>query len=124
VWLPNRALAYVWRAFQAKDPAIELAAETPGGGKRLPPADPDKGRSLTLEEGETLLVSTRPTRPAAIRRVEIWHGDEVIGRAQPGRPLAWTPRRPGCYVLHALYEGPARARGAAHPVLVTVPALG
>lgn len=90
-WLPNRRLAYIFRAFASYNKATSVATLGTGAGPV------DWGTRVTYTIGE-------PTVPWTA--IEFYEGDELLKRIMPaqGVPLAVStiPTTPGYAVYHAV----------------------
>jgi hypothetical protein len=103
-WLPDRAFAYVWRAWQTKDSPVDLTVRTADGSKRLPPFDPRKSFGMSIDPGVPLVLGVSPKREVPISNVQFYHGDSLIGGAASAPwEIKWSSKRIGCYPIWAQY---------------------
>lgn len=102
VWLPTKAFAHTWRAYQSKASPWQLTASVEGG-KGVGPIKPGKGAQLEMHAGQEVTLSVQSVvEGRSLARVRFFHEDQVIGEAD-GEPWAatWTPPGAGAYPVHA-----------------------
>ena len=118
VWLPDRATAYVWRAWQTKDSPVDLTARTAGGSKRLPPFQPRKSLGMSVATGAKLFLGVSMKREIPLERVEYFHGDVLIGAADSAPwEVEWRREKIGCRAVWAKYISRDRP-AATNPALI------
>jgi hypothetical protein len=117
-WFPNRAVAWTWRAWQAKDSPGGLRARADEAA--LPDWSAKRAMDLMADAGAEITLSVRTERP--LKRVRYFDGDVLIGEgAGEGWKLAWRNAARGCHVVHAQWDNEAGKPGAANPALIIVP---
>lgn len=123
VWLPDRATAFVWRAWQAKEPKWVLAAKATDGSAELPAFDPKKSRDLAVpaEAGVKFTLVAGQKGTASPAKVTYFAGDTELG-AGTGTDGAWTwaEPKPGCHPVYAKWETADGAVGYTPPSLILV----
>ncbi|MDX1565346.1 MAG: hypothetical protein R3236_08080 [Phycisphaeraceae bacterium] len=111
VWLPDRATACIWRAWQTKKSPVHLSAEASDGSVKLPPFSPKKGLTLMVKPGVDVKLGVRINGGVAIGPVSFYHGDTLIGKTDdPARPVVFKSQPVGIYAVwarHALDGKPA-----------------
>ncbi len=118
VWLPNRALAYVWRSLASQAPPVRLALRTAGGGLLQPMAE---GRTLVVPRGQTLTLSAIVDPSVTVAKAHLYDADRQLGSlGEPPWELAWRAGPPGPRSLYVLWETPDARKGVSTPVLVVV----
>lgn len=121
VWLPNRAVAYVWRALEARDPPVTIEAATPDGKTKLPPAGPKASRDLIVNPEIELALSAGVRAGAAVRKIQFFDGDGLVGEVTQA-PWEWTWKKPtpGSHAIMAVYELADGKVGTSNPALLLV----
>ena len=109
VWLPNRAIAFLWRAFESKDPPARIDAATADGKVKPPDA---KKRRMVVEAGATIVLEAIVSEGTDVRKVRFYAGGRVtLDNRQPlaERTLSLDLRReepevwPGVDMVRALF---------------------
>jgi hypothetical protein len=117
VWLPNEAVARVWRAFHAPSTAPELEVTTFDGERRVPSARSRAGRTLVVARDERVLltvVRAPNTRPSD---VVFFSGDTVVARGKTGSPSVFRVP-PGSHGVYAEVEEREGGTSITSPALV------
>ena len=120
-WFPNRAVAYVWRAWQTKDSPVTLEASAADGSAKLPEWSPTSPRDLMLNPGVDVHLSVSTSGGLSVKRVHFFDGDSLLGEATAA-PWQFTWRKPaqGAHAVHAVWDGANGVRGAVNPALVVI----
>lgn len=117
VWLPNRGVAWTWRAWQSKESPVTLQAQA--GDAKLPEWSPKKAMDLMTIAGTEIILSVRSDK--AIKNVRYYDGDVEIGPGSgDGWRLNWRDASNGCHAVHAQWEDEDANPGATNPALIVV----
>jgi hypothetical protein len=120
-WFPNRAVAFVWRAWQAMDSPVTLEAAASDGSAALPAWSPKTARELRVNEGADVQLSVAAREGARLASVQFLAGDTVLGEAKaPPWQITWRRPAPGVHAVHAIWSAPDGSSGAINPALVLV----
>ena len=104
VWLPDRATAYVWRAWQVKDSPVNLMIRTFDNSRKLSAFNPKKSFGLTVGSESKLVLGINLKSPQRISRVQFFHGDTQIGETSSAPwEVRWTGPKVGCFAVWAQY---------------------
>ena len=118
VWLPNRAIAFLWRAFESKDPPVRIGAATADGKIGLPEG---KKRRMVVEAGATVVLEAVVNAGTDVRKVRFYAGDQVLGEvAQAPWKTEWKNAAPGPHGVFAMWESGSGKQGVSNPALVVV----
>jgi hypothetical protein len=118
VWLPNRAIAYLWRAFESKDPPVRIEAATADGRSRLPD---DKKRQMVADVGAALVLEAVVGEGADVRKVQFYAGDQLLGEVTKAPwKVTWNGASPGPHGVFAQWESASGKHGVSNPALVVV----
>jgi len=118
VWLPNRAIACVWRAFVSKDPPVRLDVSTADGAVKLP-AGPK--RQMVVESGAAMVLEAVATEGTGVKKVQFYDGDALIGEAVRGPWQAtWKNPPSGAHGVFAVWYSADDKPAASNPGLVVV----
>ena len=119
VWLPDRAFAYVWRAFQSKNPPVQLSAATADGSKRLPAFQPAAAHELDVPAGSALKLGLDIRQATPIASVRFFLRDQVLGAAETEPwTFAWENVPAGAHVVFAEVETSDGQRIVTNPALI------
>jgi len=120
-WFPNRAVAFVWRAWEAKDPLVVLEVSTSDGSSRLPPWQPKVARDLILNYGVDVNLEVSTNSNMNFRNIQYFDGDILLGSVSsaPWR-FVWHKPKPGVYAIHAIWESTDGLKGAVNPALFII----
>ncbi|MCC5848745.1 MAG: hypothetical protein JJU29_11690 [Verrucomicrobia bacterium] len=120
VWLPDRATAYVWRAYQTRTSPVHLTATTADGQASLGEFRPRREFQLMADIGRdiTLGVSFDP-ETTTLKRVIFYQGDQRLGEVTEA-PWQWTWSAPpqGAHAVFARYETADETPGSTNPGLL------
>jgi hypothetical protein len=120
-WFPNRRVAFVWRAWQAKDSPVVLAASAADGSANLPPWSPKTARDLMVNPGVDFSVGVTIREEFSVKRIQFFEGDELLGEAGTAPwQFTWRKPAPGAPAVHAVWETSDGRKGAVNPALVVV----
>lgn len=120
VWLPDRATAYVWRAWQTKDSPIQITAQTADGLKKLPHFNLKKSFGISVPHGEDLVLGVESFEASPpIETIRYFHGDTLIGEGKPGEALHWKAPEKGTYPIWAEYQSRGK-KAVTNPALICV----
>ena len=118
VWLPNRALAFLWRAFESKDPPVRIDAASADAKVRLPEG---KKRRMVVEAGAAVVLEAVVSAGTDVRTLRFYAGDQVLGEvAQAPWRVAWKDAPSGPHGVFALWESASGKQGVSNPVLIVV----
>lgn len=121
VWLPNRSVAYVWRAMESRNPPVAVEAMTADGKTKLPPAGPKAGRDMIVTADVELTLSASVKGGTAIGKVQFFDGDQLIGEAtQAPWQITWKQPASGSHPIMAVWESPDGKHGVSNPALILV----
>ena len=121
VWLPSRAMAYVWRAWQTKDSPVELTAQTTDGSKRLPAFNPRKSFGMSVPSGHDVILGAKIRDGANVKNVRFFYGDTLIGEANKSGKLHWKSPAERAYAVWVEYQLDGKP-AVANPALICVEA--
>lgn len=120
-WFPNRATAYVWRAWCSKFPPVQLNAKTTDGSTKLTVYKKRQGISMYPDAGKDIELGVVVEEGAELRKVRYFSGDVLIGEStsQPWTYVWKSPRvdQHPVFVEWTLADG---ATGVSNPGLITV----
>jgi hypothetical protein len=120
-WFPNRAVAFVWRAWQAMDSPVTLEAVASDGSAALPAWSPKAARELRVNAGTDIQLSVAAREGVRPASVQFLAGDTVLGEAEaPPWQFTWRRPAPGVFAVHAIWSAPDGSSGAINPTLVLV----
>ncbi len=120
-WFPDRATAYVWRAWCSKFPPVQLNAKTTDGSSSLTVYKKRQGVSMYPAAGKDIELGVIVAGDASLQKVRYFAGDQLIGEATAA-PWTYIWKSPAVD-LHAVFvewtltDGTA---GVSNPGLVTV----
>ncbi len=122
VWLPNRAFASTWRAYQSKSSPWQLTAETADGEAKLPPFKPGTGRQIEIAAGSStrLGVTGLPAKQnKPLGQVRYFHDDRVVAQAASAPWTAiWKSVPQGSHAVHAEWTAADGTVGVSNPALI------
>lgn len=117
-WLPDRATAYIWRAWQVKNSPVDLTVRASDNSKWLEAFNPKKSFGMTVAPRTQLVLGVSPKKELAIRSVEYYHGDKLIGAARSAPwEVTWTSPSIGCFAIWTQYVT-AATTAATNPALI------
>ncbi len=120
-WFPNRAVAFVWRAWQTKDSPVVLEASAADGSANLPAWSQKSSRDLMLNPGVDVHLGVNIGEGIAVKKVQFLDGDIVLGEmTAPPWQFNWRGPSRGAHAVHAIWEGNDGRRGAVNPALIVV----
>jgi len=121
-WFPNRAVAYVWRAWQAHGSPITLEASANAGRDKLPPWQPKKSRDLFLEPNVDLTLTASVKPGITVKNVVYYDQDQLLGagNATDAWRWEWQKPAPGIHVVYAQWETADGQHGVSNPALIIV----
>lgn len=106
-WFPDRATAFVWRAWQTKKSPADLSVKA-DDGTSLPPFNPQKSFGMSVVPNTELVLGVAPRSESKFQSVRYYHGDTLIGEATESPwEIKWTSERVGCYAVWAQYDDAA-----------------
>jgi hypothetical protein len=119
VWLPNRAMAYLWRAFQSKDAPVELTASA--GKDQLKRYQPRAGQQLVVDPGQDVAIGAIGVEGLNVKKIGYYAGDVPLGESAAAPwSVVWKSPAPGPYPLLATWETADGKPGATTAALVIV----
>jgi hypothetical protein len=120
-WFPDRATAYVWRAFESKEPPVVLKAESKDGKTRVVPPTPKEASEMLIDPDVDVVLGVAVREGTALRKVEFYDGDELLGAAESA-PWRFTWRKParGLHPVFAQWQTTNGKRGVSNPSLIIV----
>lgn len=120
VWLPDRATAYVWRAWQTKDSLIHLTAQTADGSVKLPKFKPTDSFGISVPHGVDVVLGTElTTGGSVIGKVRFFSEDTLLGEANGEGIFVWKAPGKRAYAIWAEYEVDG-VKAATNPALICV----
>ena len=119
VWLPDRASAWVWRAWQSKDSPVRVTARTADGAKKLPAFNPRKSFGITVPHGVDLELGVEMNEGVQVERLRFFVEDRLLGEATPDEPLTWKAPGKRAHVVWVEYTRGGQV-GAGNPALIVV----
>jgi len=119
VWLPNREVAFVWRAWQTKDSPVSLTAKVKGGAKGIGTFQPKKSFGMSAAPGTEITLGIEVEKDFPVTAVRFYDGDKLIGTVdnEPWE-LDWSHAETGCRAVWAEFDG-KDGTGAANPALIS-----
>ena len=119
-WFPDRATAFVWRAWQCKDSPVDLTAQTKDGSHKLPAFQPRKSFGLSVPPGKDLVLGVSPKKKTELKSVRFFHGDTLLGTAKAAPwQITWDAPKVGCYAIWAEYIGQNKT-AVTNPALICI----
>ncbi len=120
-WFPDRATAYVWRAWCSKFPPVQLNAKTTGGSSKLTVYKKRKGISMYPAAGKDIELGVVIDEGTALKAVRYFSGDVLIGESTAA-PWTFVWKSPpldshATFVEWTLQDG---TTGVSNPGLITV----
>jgi hypothetical protein len=121
VWLPNRSVAFVWRAIQSNDPPVVIEASSANGSAKLPKANPKSERQMMIDPGVSITLKATVRKGFDVSKVQYYDGDKLIAEATkaPWR-VGWKQPAPGCRPIWAMWTSSGGKKGVSNPALVIV----
>ena len=104
VWLPDRATAYAWRAWQTKDSPVQLTAQTTDGKIKLPAFNPRKSFGVSVPPGGALTLGVDVADGLDVSDVRFYHGDTLLGEADTSGKFVWKTSAKGAYAVWVEYK--------------------
>ena len=86
-WFPDRATAYVWRAWCSKFPPVQLNAKTTDDSSKLSVYKKRSGVSMYPAAGKDIELGVVLDEGTALKRVRYFSGDTLIGESSAA---PWT----------------------------------
>jgi hypothetical protein len=117
VWLPNEAIAQLWRAFHAPSSAPVLEVSSADGARSVRPAGSRGGRTLVVGNGERVTLTVARTATESPSDVVFRSGDAIVARGRTGMPATFRVS-PGSHGVYAEVENRHGRRATTSPVLV------
>jgi hypothetical protein len=123
VWLPNHAVACIWRAFQTRNSPVHLTARTANGSIKLPKFSPKTSFGMTVPSGSDIVLGIEVVKSGEFTDIRFFEGDKLIGRIDnPGQTFSWKAPRDRGYAVWAQYES-ADGPGVTNPALICIEQL-
>lgn len=120
-WLPNRYLAYTWRAFVSQDAPVVLNAVTADGRMKLPECGEKVKRAMITDHGTEVVLDAAPRTGTDLKRAVFYDGDVELGAAaQAPWKLSWKGAVSGPHAVYAQYELTDGRVGVSSPGLIVV----
>lgn len=122
-WLPNKEVAFVWRAWVTKKSPVVLQTATVTGTEKstLPAWNPKKGRTLMVAPGGEVELSVTADENAAIKSVKYYEADKLIGASNTAPwTFAWKNPASGTHPVWVEWTDTAGKVHAANPALIAV----
>jgi hypothetical protein len=118
VWLPDRAFAHVWRAFQSNNPPAQLTAETADGQVRLAKFKPASPHELITPAGPSFQLGVELTGEIPVKAVRFFAADRLLGESRSA-PWAISHKFPaGTHVVFAEVETSDGNKIVTNPALI------
>jgi hypothetical protein len=120
-WFPDRATAYVWRAWCSKFPPVQMNAKTTDGSSKLTVYKKRKGISMYPAAGTDIELGVVLEEGTALKTVRYFSGDVLIGESTAA-PWTFVWKSPpvdshAVLVEWTLSDG---TTGVSNPGLITV----
>ena len=120
-WFPDRATAYVWRAWCSKFPPVQLNAKTTDGTSKLTVYKKRSGISMYPAAGKAIELGVVMDEDTELMRARYFSGDELIGESTAA-PWTFEWKSPSneqhaVFVEWTLADG---TLGVSNPGLITV----
>ena len=120
-WFPDRATAYVWRAWCSKFPPVQLNARTTDGSSKLTVYKKRKGISMHPAAGKDVELGVVLDDGAELKSARYFSGDKLIGKADAA-PWTFLWKSPPVdqhpvFVEWTLADG---TKGVSNPGLITM----
>jgi hypothetical protein len=120
VWLPDRATAYVWRAWQTKNASFQITAETSDKKKKLPKFKPRSSFGMSVTHGQNLALGIQPLRDGPhASKVVFYAEDQILGSPGPDGIFHWKNPSKRAHAIWAEYEIDDQ-KAATNPALICV----
>jgi len=120
-WFPDRATAYVWRAWCSKFPPVQLNAKTTDGSAKLTVYKKRKGISMYPAVGKDIELGVVLEEGTALKSLRYFSGDMLIGESNAAPwTLEWKSppaEQHAVFVEWTLEDG---TTGVSNPGLITV----
>jgi len=121
VWLPDRTVAFVWRAMQSNDPPVVLHAAAADGSATLPKANPKTERGMTVGPGIAMKLSVTAREGTQLAEVTYFDGDRPLGKATSAPwEMVWRGAAAGAHAISAIWTDAAGQKNTTNPALVIV----
>lgn len=122
-WLPNRYVAFVWRAMMSKNSPVVLELAAADGSAKLAGYDPKADRTVMLNPGVDIVLSVTVKEGFGINRVAFYDGDVPLGEAaQAPWQFTWKNAARGPHVVFAQWTTTDGGQGVCNPALIVVQA--
>ena len=120
-WFPDRATAYVWRAWCSKFPPVQLNAKTTDGTHQLTVYKKRQGISMYPEAGQDIELGVLVNDSVELQSARYYSGDALLGEVTAA-PWTWVWKAPAndshaVFVEWTLADG---TKGVSNPALITV----
>lgn len=121
VWLPNKQVAHIWQAYQAKDSPVVVSAQASYEHWYLPGYDPEREFEMSIYPIHSLTLGVRVKKGTTLKRVQWYDGDQMIAEGvKPRLQYRWDKLARGYHVLYAHWETEDGTRGVTFPGFVSV----
>ena len=121
VWLPDRYMAYAWRAYHTAKPNVKLTGPVIEYRKKDGKwGGPECGLGYGGQvKARTPLTFTAETT-GDYAKIEFYDGDQLLGSAERGKALEGVKLERGLHVLYAVGVGSNGSRSASRPGFLVV----
>ena len=120
-WLPNRAVAFVWRAMMSKDSPVVLELAAADGSGKLAGYDPKADRTVMVNPGVDIVLSAAVKEGFGVKSVAFYDGDRLLGEAaQAPWQFTWKGAAQGAHAVFAQWATPDGKPGVSNPALIVV----
>ena len=121
VWLPSKAFAYTWRAYQSKDAPVSLTASSADGEHTLKAFKPSTEFQLEVPAGTKLTLGVKASDTVELAKVRYYRNDELLGEAAAAPWSFEVGVLPvGTHPIHAICETAAGQQTVTNPALFVV----
>ncbi|QDU92518.1 hypothetical protein [Lignipirellula cremea] len=119
VWLPDRATACVWRAWQTKDSPVQVTIQTVDGKTKLPDFHPRKSFGVSVPQGADLMLGFKAKDGVEVSNLRFYRDDTLLGEANGAGQGLWKSPGQGAHAVWAEYESGGKT-AVTNPALICV----
>ncbi len=120
-WLPNRYVAFAWRAMMSKDSPVTLDLAAADGSAKLAASNPKADHTMMLNPGTDLLMNTVAKEGVGVQKVAFFDGDRLLGEgSRMVWQFTWKGIAQGPHAVFAQWTTTDGKQGVTPPALVVV----
>lgn len=122
VWLPDRATAYIWRAYQVRDSPVHLTASSDDGKARLGRFRPRREFQMMTDLGQDVSLGVSIEQDEVkLQKVQYFVGDKRIAEVtEAPYTFTWPSPPQGAHSVFALYTTEDGKQGTTNPGLIVI----